>query len=342
MNRTKLKNYAPQARKDFIQAVTDRAALFGLTEKKTEPMTERGDVVVIEGREYPGSVAAKRRALEETVKRQGFSRTMEAMAYTWFNRLVAIRFMELHGYLNHGYRVLSHPEGKPTPEILEQAEHVDFPGLKKDTVIDLKLAGNRESELYRLLLIAQCNALNAAMPFLFEKIDDETELLLPDNLLNSDSLIRKLVNEIDEDDWREVEIIGWLYQFYISERKDEVIGKVVASEDIPAATQLFTPNWIVKYLVQNTLGRQWLATYPESGLRAQMEYYIEPAEQTPEVQEQLRAITPTSLNPEELTLLDPACGSGHILVEGTSSSKPTTCSKRSTPNGDTTNARFPG
>ena len=153
------------------------------------------------------------------------------------------------------------------------------------------------------------------MPFLFEKIDDETELLLPDNLLHSDSLIRKLVSEIDEEDWKEVEIIGWLYQFYISEKKDEVIGKVVASEDIPAATQLFTPNWIVKYLVQNTLGRQWLATYPHSSLRQQMQYYIEPAEQTPEVQEQLKAITPTSLNPEELTLLDPACGSGHILVE---------------------------
>ncbi len=153
------------------------------------------------------------------------------------------------------------------------------------------------------------------MPFLFEKIDDETELLLPDNLLNSDSLMRKLVGEIEEEDWNEVEIIGWLYQFYISEKKDEVIGKVVASEDIPAATQLFTPNWIVKYLVQNTLGRQWLATYPQSALRQQMEYYIEPAEQTPEVQEQLKAITPTSLNPEELTLLDPACGSAHILVE---------------------------
>jgi Eco57I restriction-modification methylase len=153
------------------------------------------------------------------------------------------------------------------------------------------------------------------MPFLFEKIDDETELLLPDNLLHSDSLIRKLANEIDEEDWQEVEIIGWLYQFYISEKKDQVIGKVVASEDIPAATQLFTPNWIVKYLVQNTLGRQWLATYPQSALRQQMAYYIEPAEQTPEVQEQLKAITPTSLNPEELTLLDPACGSGHILVE---------------------------
>ena len=153
------------------------------------------------------------------------------------------------------------------------------------------------------------------MPFLFERIDDETELLLPDNLLHSDSIIRKLVGEIDEEDWQEVEIIGWLYQFYISEKKEAVIGKVVASEDIPAATQLFTPNWIVKYLVQNTLGRHWLATYPQSPLKGQMKYYIEPAEQTPEVQEQLQAITPTSLNPEEITFLDPACGSAHILVE---------------------------
>lgn len=315
MNRTKLKNYAPQARRDFIQAMTDRAAYFGLTATKIEPVAEKGDVAVIGGRSFPRAVAKKRKALEDRIKKQGFGPTMEAMAYTWFNRLVAIRFMELHGYLDHGYRVLSHPEGKPTPEILEHAEHVDLPGLKKEAVIDLKLAGNKESELYRLLLTAQCNALHSAMPFLFEKIDDETELLLPDNLLHSDSLIRKLVNEIDEEDWQEVEIIGWLYQFYISERKDEVIGKVVASEDIPAATQLFTPNWIVKYLVQNTLGRQWLATYPQSALRQQMEYYIEPAEQTPEVQEQLKAITPTSLNPEDLTLLDPACGSGHILVE---------------------------
>jgi hypothetical protein len=316
LNRTKLKNYAPQARRDFIQAMTDRAAYYGLTAKKVEPVVERGDVAVIAGREFPRAVAKKRKALDDRIQRHGFERTMEAMAYTWFNRLVAIRFMELHGYLDHGYRALSHPEGKPTPEILEHAEHVELPGLKKDRVIDLKLAENKDSELYRLLLTAQCNALHTAMPFLFERIDDETELLLPDNLLHSDSLIRKLVGEIDEEDWQEVEVIGWLYQFYISERKDEVIGKLVASEDIPAATQLFTPNWIVKYLVQNTLGRQWLATYPQSALRQQMQYYVEPAEQTPEVQEQLKAITPTSLNPEDLTLLDPACGSGHILVEG--------------------------
>ena len=154
------------------------------------------------------------------------------------------------------------------------------------------------------------------MPFLFEWIGDATELILPENLLHSDSLIRKMVKEIPEGEWEEVEIVGWLYQFYISEKKDQVIGKVVKSEDIPAATQLFTPNWIVKYMVQNTLGRQWMATYPNSSLKHQMEYYIEPAEQTPEVQEKLRAVTPKSLNPEELTLVDLACGSGHILVEG--------------------------
>ena len=315
MNRNKLKAYAPQARRDFIKAVTDRAAYYGLTKDKIEPITEQGDVAIIAGRAFPGAVAAKRKRLEERIRRQGFDQVMEAMAYTWFNRFAAIRFMELHGYLGHGYRVLSHPEGIATPEILEHAEHLDLTELDREKVIELKLEGTKEAELYRMLIIAQCNYLHRAMPFLFEWIGDATELLLPENLLHSDSVIRKLVNEIPEDEWHEVEIIGWLYQFYISEKKDQVIGKVVKSEDIPAATQLFTPNWIVKYMVQNTLGRQWMATYPNSSLKEKMEFYIEPAEQTSEVQDQLEAITPDSLNPEELTLLDPACGSGHILVE---------------------------
>ena len=315
MNRTALKSYAPKARLDFIRAITDRAAFFGLTPERTEPMQETGDVVLIGGRAFPKVVASQRRSLEARVKDHGFAQVMEAMAYTWFNRFVALRYMELHGYLEHGYRVLSHPEGKPTPEILEHAEHVTLPGLDPQKVIELKLDGGQDAVLYRLLLVAQCNALHEAMPFLFEKIADETELLLPDNLLHSDSLIRQLVTELDEADWQQVEIIGWLYQFYISDKKDEVIGKVVKSEDIPAATQLFTPNWIVKYLVQNTLGRQWLATYPDSPLRQQMEYYIAPAAQTDDVQAQLAAITPKSLDPETLTLLDPASGSGHILVE---------------------------
>jgi hypothetical protein len=315
MDRGKLKTYAPAARRELIAAVTARAALFGLTEKEISPVLEQGDVALIEGRPYPRAAAARRARLEQRLRREGFAQVMEAMAYTWFNRLVAIRFMELHGFLEHGYRVLSHPGGKDAPEILEQAEHVDLPGLDRAKVIELKLDGTKDAELYRLLLLAQCNALSAAMPFLFARIDDETELLLPDNLLHSDSVVRELVSALPEQDWQQVEILGWLYQFYISEKKAEVIGKVVKSEDIPAATQLFTPNWIVKYLVQNSLGRQWLATYPDSPLRSKMEFYIEPAEQTPEVQAQLAEITPASLDPEELTLLDPACGSGHILVE---------------------------
>jgi type II restriction/modification system DNA methylase subunit YeeA len=315
INRTALKNYAPKARQDFIAATTARAAKFGITDGDLVPMQEQGDVVIIGGEAFPKKIGAQRKALTRHIKLHGFTQTMEEVAYTWFNRFLAIRYMEVHGYLDHGYRVLSNPDGGATPEILLHAERVDFAALDKAQVIVLKLDGTKDAELYRLLLIAQCNSLHDAMPFMFEKIDDETELLLPDNLLHSDSLIRQLVIEIDEADWQEIEVIGWLYQFYISEKKDQVIGKVVKSEDIPAATQLFTPNWIVKYMVQNSLGHQWMATYPSSSLKDGMEYYIEPAEQTPEVQAQLAEITPSELNPEEMTLLDPAAGSGHILVE---------------------------
>jgi hypothetical protein len=310
-----LKKYAPEARRDFIAAVKNKAAVYGLLPKEILPMKEEGDIVIIGDRPFPRSVAKQRKELEARIRKEGFQQFIEAIAYTWFNRFVAIRYMELHGYLDHGYRVLSHLEGKSAPEILENAERVELPGLKRDEVVDLKLDGGKDERLYQMLLMAQCNALHKAMPFLFESIKDGTELLLPDNLLHTDSLVRTLVNDIPEEQWENVEIIGWLYQFYISEKKGEVIGKVVKSEDIPAATQLFTPNWIVRYMLHNTLGRKWMATYPDSPLKQQMEYYIEPAEQTPEVQQQLKEITPDSLNPEELTLLDPACGSGHILVE---------------------------
>jgi hypothetical protein len=154
---------------------------------------------------------------------------MEAAAYTWFNRFAAIRFMELHGHLDHSFRVLSHPAGNGLPEILEHAQQLDLPGLDKDRVIDLKIDGTRDEELYRDILLAQCHALHKALPFLFERVDDETELLPPDNLLQTDSLIQELSTAIPEEDWREIEIIGWLYQFYVSEKKDQVIGKVVKS-----------------------------------------------------------------------------------------------------------------
>lgn len=315
MNTAKIKAYAPVARREFIEAVTAKAHLLGLSDDEILPVDVQGDVAIIGGQAFPKKIAEQRRQLEERIRRDGFALVMRAMAYTWFNRFVAIRYMELHDYFDHGFRVLSSPNGTDTPEILEQAAHVDLPGINKDEVVELRLAGEKDEELYRLLLIAQCNELHKAMPFLFDAIGGATELLLPENLLHSGSAIRNLVNSVPDEDWQEVEIIGWLYQFYISEKKDEVIGKVVKSEDIPAATQLFTPNWIVKYMVQNSLGRKWMMTYPDSSLKEKMEFYIEPAEQEAEVQQQLDEITPKELNPEDITLLDPACGSGHILVE---------------------------
>lgn len=316
MNRNALKTYAPKARRDFIAAVTARAAKLGITAKGVDPISLEGDFAIIGGTPFPKKVAGQRDLLERRIQARGFSQVMESAAYTWFNRLAAIRYMEIRGYLDHGYRVLSHPTGEPTPEILQHADRVELPGLKRDAVLTLKLDGRKDEDLFRMILTAQCNALHAAMPFLFERIDDETELLLPDNLLHTDSVIRQLVTDIDENDWREIEIIGWLYQYYIAERKDEVIGKVIKSEDIPAATQLFTPNWIVKYMVQNSLGAKWLATYPNSPLRSKMQYYIEPAAQSDDVTRQLAEETPAELDPETLTMIDPACGSGHIVVEG--------------------------
>lgn len=326
MNKSDLKKYAPQARNDFIAAVSRRAQKLGLDPARPAKTERSGEVLLIDGQPYPAAWAPLREKLQARIKDQGFAQVMDAMAYTWFNRLVAIRYMELHGFLDHGYRVLSHPANKDTghtqPEILDHIAELDLPGLNRTRALDLKLAGNRDEELYREVLLAQCHALHAAMPFLFESLDDATELLLPDGLLRTDSILGKLVTAIDETDWQEVEIIGWLYQFYISEKKDQVIGKVVKSEDIPAATQLFTPNWIVKYLVQNSLGRLWLMANPTSQLATKWEYTIQPAEQTPEVNAQLDALIQAriaedgaTLNPESLSLLDPACGSGHILVE---------------------------
>ena len=322
MNKTNLKSYAPKARLDFIKAVTARANVLGISAAGSVPAEVRGAVAIIDGREWSAKVSGQRDQLIERIRKDGFAQTMEAIAYTWFNRFAALRYMELHDYLGHGHRALSSAQGT-LPDILTHAMDLtsELPSLNAAKVTELKLAGNRDGELYRMLLVAQCNALSRAMPFLFERIDDDSELLLPDNLLRSDSVIAKLVDAIPEGDWAEVEIIGWLYQFYISEKKDQVIGKVVKSEDIPAATQLFTPNWIVQYLVQNSVGRLWLMANPQSTLAKEWPYYITPAEQTPEVQAQLDALIQTrvredgdTLNPESITVLDPACGSGHILV----------------------------
>lgn len=329
MNTAKLKKYAPQARREFITAVSKQFNQLGIySDKQISEVKQEGSVLLIEGKTFKPSVKTARERLVKKVQAMGYNQLVEQVAYTWFNRLCAIRYMEIHDYLGHGFRVLSYPASHPDNsqgagatnkgrfEIIDHAQDAaDELGLDRARIIELKLAGNKDEELYRELLLGQCHKLHEAMPFLFDALDDETELLLPDNLTRTDSILRGLVDGIPEEDWQQVEVIGWLYQFYISEKKDQVMGKVVKSEDIPAATQLFTPNWIVKYLVQNSVGRQWLQTYPDSAIKSQMEYYIEPAEQSDVVNQQLKAITPESIEPETIKVLDPACGSGHILIE---------------------------
>ncbi len=316
MNTKNLKAYAPKARRQFMQAVETRLAWLGIYPSRAADVSMQGESAIIENRAFSRKQAEQRNRLLDRIHAQGFDLFVREMAYTWFNRLAAIRFMELKGYLEHGFRVLSHPSGDAMPEIIDHAAAAaDTLGLDKKRMMELQLAGDQQEVLYRELLLAQCHYLHDVMPFMFEAIDDATELLLPDNLTKTDSLLKGLVQEIPEEDWANIEVIGWLYQFYISEHKDAVIGKVVKSEDIPAATQLFTPNWIVKYLVQNSLGRQWLQTYPDSAIKAKMEYFIDSGEQPAEVLAQLAAHTPASIDPETIKVLDPACGSGHILVE---------------------------
>ena len=323
MNTSNIKKYAPQARNDFIAAMRKQAAKYGITTDSILPAEQKGDLLLIGDQVFPLSVMKPREKLIKRIQTSSFEQTIDYIAYSWFNRLCAIRYMECKGLLDHGRRVLSSADGSTgLPQILEECLDIDLPGLDASRVAELKLDGNKDEELYRELLLAQCHALNQVMPLLFEQVSDESELLLPDNLTKTDSLIRDLVSSIPEEDWSDVQIIGWLYQFYISEKKDQVIGKVVKSEDIPAATQLFTPNWIVKYLVQNSVGRLWMMAQPESTLASEWEYYIQPAEQSDEVNAQLKQLIDVriiedgdTLNPESITVLDPACGSGHILVE---------------------------
>lgn len=323
MNTSNIKKYAPQARNDFIAAMRKQAAKYGITADSILPAEQKGDLLLIGDQVFPLSVMKPRDKLIKRIQATSFEQTVDYIAYSWFNRLCAIRYMECKGLLEHGRRVLSSADGSAgLPQILEECLDIDLPGLDASRVAELKLDGNKDEELYRELLLAQCHALNQVMPLLFEQVSDESELLLPDNLTKTDSLIRDLVSSIPEEDWSDVQIIGWLYQFYISEKKDQVIGKVVKSEDIPAATQLFTPNWIVKYLVQNSVGRLWMMAQPDSTLASEWEYYIQPAEQSDEVNAQLKQLIDVrisedgdTLNPESITVLDPACGSGHILVE---------------------------
>jgi hypothetical protein len=320
MNTKNIKVYAPKARNQLLTAIIQRLNQFGISADKQgkvviqEPRID-GSVMLINEKPYDIALQPSVKRLTAKANQLGYSVLTEQLAYIWFNRLCAIRYMEIHDYLEHGLRVLSHPTQSTGFQILDNPQDVaEDLGLDRNHLIDLKLA-NKDEELYRELLLGQCHKLHEYMPFLFEALDDDTELMLPDNLTRTDSILRSLVDEVPEEDWQNVEIIGWLYQFYISEKKDQVIGKVVKSEDIPAATQLFTPNWIVQYLVQNSIGREWMLTYPESNLKQQMPYFIPVTEQPTEAQQKLDELTPKEINPEAIKVLDPASGSGHILVE---------------------------
>jgi type II restriction/modification system DNA methylase subunit YeeA len=339
VNKAAIKNFAVKARRKLIEDITHKAYEIGITKDKILKIKTFEGGFRVNGREngktFKKYELKQRDKLIQNIKHKGFDQVIEEVAYTWFNRFIALRFMEVNNYLPTGVRVLSSiEEGKTEPDIIQEALNID---LDIDREIVYRLQDSNDTEdLYRYLLVKQCNQLGQIMPNVFEEIADYTELLLPDKLLAEGSVIRVLVEEIEEYDWKielneeeqkqeaekgehGIEIIGWLYQYYISEKKDEVFAglknnKKITKENIPAATQLFTPKWIVKYMVENSLGRLWLESHPNEELKAQWKYYLEEAEQEPEVQKRLEELRNPNLNPEGIKVLDPAMGSGHILV----------------------------
>jgi SAM-dependent methyltransferase len=320
MNKTAIRNFATEARRNLIEQVGLRAKELGVTETACSTAETGPDYVVLGGLRYPKAYERAYERLCAEWKSKGFHRLVEEVAYTWFNRIIAIRYMEIHDYLPSHVRILSSAQpGGRDPEVLTRYRELTFP-VDIPFVEQALRSGDREGA-YRHLLLGQCEELHRIMPFLFEPVADYTELLLPGRLLHADSVIQKLVREVPEEDFADVEIIGWMYQYYVSERKKEVFDAIkkgckVAPEDIPAATQLFTPAWIVQYMVQNSVGRLWM----DSGLSVDKQvpehwrYYIHPIPQREDVQRQWEETKLKVSTPEEIRVLDPACGSGHILV----------------------------
>ena len=337
MDKNAIKKYAVWARKELISRVAQKAQQYGITE--TEMVDAGADSV--NGKVLSAEEMQQRRALIAQINEKGYQQVMEEVAYTWFNRFSALRFMEVNGYLPSHVRVFTDENNAFKPQILAEALHLELDKLDKDKVYALKETEQTE-ELYKYLLIVQCNALNSILPGMFQTIADYTELLLPDNLLREGSVIEQMISQIPEDNWQDaVQIIGWLYQYYNSEKKDDVFAALkknvkITKENIPAATQLFTPDWIVRYMVENSLGRLWVEGHPDA--KAQLlptpeeqaaytvgnrdpedtkwHYYLEEAQQEPQVQAQLAEIRKqyADLTPEQIKVIDPCCGSGHILA----------------------------
>ena len=337
MDKNAIKKYAVWARTELIARVSLKGVEYGITEDDIEDANADS----VSGKVLTADEKKQRQALIAEINNKGYKQVMEEVAYTWFNRFSALRFMEVNGYLPSHVRVFTDEENHFKPQIITEAIHLDLDGLNMEKVYELKDAEKTE-ELYKYLLIVQCNALNKILPGMFQKIADYAELLLPDNLLREGSVIQQMIELIPEDDWKDaVQIIGWLYQYYNSEKKDDVFAALkknvkITKENIPAATQLFTPDWIVRYMVENSLGRLWLEGHPEASEQllpteeeqsayaagnrnpedTKWHYYLDEAEQEPEVQAQLAEIRKeyAALTPDQLKVIDPCSGSGHILA----------------------------
>lgn len=313
MDKNAIKKYAVWARRELISRVSQKALQYGISENEYADKNAES----VNGKLLTAEEKHQRAALIDQINKNGYQQVMEEVAYTWFNRFCALRFMEVNGYLPTHVRVFSDEENNFKPQILTEAMNLNLPGLKLDKVYELK-NDSKEEELFKYLLIVQCNALNSILPGMFQKISDYTELLFPDNLLREGSVIQQMIELIPEEDWKDaVQIIGWLYQFYNIEPKAAVFAKngKVTKEEIPAATQLFTPDWIVRYMVENSLGRLWIEGHPNEELKAGWKYYLDEAEQEEAVQAQLVSIRSEYANvkPEEIKVIDPCMGSGHIL-----------------------------
>ena len=339
MNKNAIKKFAIDARNKLIASVTDKAGMLGITKDTcSEPITKGVDFEVYKttaGTEVTlnKKQCEHRRKLVEQIKTSGFDAVIEEVAYTWFNRICAIRFMEVNDYMYPArVRVLSSEKaGKNEPDILTLAPDIDweFTEEEREYIIDAKM-NNKLDDLFRMLFIKQCNLLHEVLPGLFEETEDYTEMLLNISFTNEDDVIRMLVDGINESDFDittvdengkqagQVEIIGWLYQYYNTEPKNKAFAKKgkITKEEVPAVTQLFTPDWIVRYMVENSLGRLWVEGHPDADLQGKWKYYLEEAEQESEVQAEIAKIHEeyAKLKPEDIKLIDPCMGSGHILV----------------------------
>ena len=317
MNKGAIQKFAIWARNELIAQVSQRAYQYGIDESGF------GDASAdtLNGRLLTAEEKSQRQELIKQIKEKGYKQVMEEVAYTWFNRFIALRFMEVNNYLPSHIRVFSDASGAFKPEILNDVLHLDLPGLDSGKVAEYIECNDTEA-LYRYLLLTQCNALNSALPVMFERMGGYTEMLLPNNILRQDSVLGHMVSDIPEEDWQDaVQIIGWLYQYYNTELKDDTFAQLkknvkITKERIPAATQLFTPDWIVRYMVENSLGRLWLEGHPNAELRGGWKYYLDEAKQERSVEDQLAKLREEykTIKPEEIKVIDPCMGSGHILV----------------------------